>query len=102
MSRLQEKLGDFAVQHPIVGGLAFIVVGVVMIGVSIGDAREFHEFEHARELSAQVVSFQGPLFLRFVLMSRSPGRKRARTPTSSARTPASCFDSPVVPSAGST
>ena len=64
---MHERLTDFVVQHPVVGGLAIIAVGIVMIGESIKDAKEFHEFEHAREVSAQVVSVSGPTFppLRF-------------------------------------
>lgn len=67
MAGLREKLTDFVVQYPVVGGLAIVAVGILMISESMEDAKRFHEFEFAREASAQVLSVSGPTFppLRF-------------------------------------
>ncbi len=56
MSRLIEMFTAFVKDHPVIGGLALVAVGMLMIGDSIESAKEFHELENARELTAQVVS----------------------------------------------
>ena len=56
MSSITEKLTHFAMRHPFVGGALLIVVGALMVADSIENAKEFHQFEDARELSAEVVS----------------------------------------------
>ena len=56
MSSMNEKLTRFVMGHPFVGGALLIVAGALMVADSIENAKEFHQLEDARELSAEVVS----------------------------------------------
>ena len=63
MSSMNEKLTRFVMRHPFVGGALLIVGGVLMVADSIENAKEFHQFEDARELSAEVVSISDSTLL---------------------------------------
>ena len=63
MSSLNEKLTSFVMRHPVLGGSLLIAGGVLMVADSIENAKEFHQFEDARELSVEVVSITGSTLL---------------------------------------
>ena len=46
----------FVKNHPVIGGVAFVVFGVFLIVLSIDGAKRFRLYENAREITGQVVS----------------------------------------------
>src|SRR2546426_8386248 len=46
----------FVKNHPVIGGVAFAVFGVLLVFVSIDGAKRFRLYENAREITGQVLS----------------------------------------------